>query len=114
MLTLARKGWDVAGLDYAFIAACRAGWKLKREDLWTKIYIKHTSKPVFENLCDPVLDIGCFYTMHSKEEESYINQAVRFLKTRGTLLMYAFLKTDDSQTRLGIANFSYLEKYFYW
>jgi len=113
MLTLARSGWYVEGVEFAFIAAFRARRKLKREGYIAKIYFKDASRLEFlEKSYDLILDIGCFHSIKGNKKESYIDHAVRLLKPGGTLLMYAFLKTDNSQTGLGVSDFSNFEKFF--
>jgi len=113
MLTLARSGWQVEGVEYAIFAACRAMRKLKGEGFSAKIYIKDASRLDFlENTYDLILDIGCFHTLNSSKKKVYAEQTGNLLNFGGTLLIYAFLKSDEFQTGLDDENLSYLEKHF--
>lgn len=113
MLTLARSGWDVEGVEYAFIAARRARRKLEKEGFTDEIYIKDAARLDFlKNSYDLILDIGCFHTLNHLKKENYRNQVARLLRKGGTLLMYAFLKTDDFQSGLDDADISSLENHF--
>lgn len=97
MLTLARAGWQVEGVEYALIAACQARRKLKRECFSPRVYVRSvTNLDFLDGSFDLILDIGCYHTLEQEDRKIYQYQVIRLLANVGTLLIYAFLKTRDS------------------
>lgn len=98
-LTLAAHGWDATGVDFAIRAIVMARAKARARGLRARFRVSDVSRlPPFAAAFDLVLDIGCYHGLDDAHKAAYAAQVERLLTPRGTLLMYAHLKTPDSRS----------------
>ncbi|WP_303774270.1 class I SAM-dependent methyltransferase [Anaerolinea thermophila] len=103
LLTLAKAGWQVAGVDLSLLAVWRARQRLRRagmkgEVLSGSVIDLSRLSPSF-NL---ILDIGCYHGLPQEDRERYRKNLLKFLAPAGTFLLYAHLKEVDQSMNTGI------------
>ena len=102
LLTKAKYGWNVAGIDIAWLSVLRAKAKLKQEGFRARVqYGDVTGHLDFYNTFDLVLDIGCYHSLSQNGRAGYLQNLRKWLDTGGTYLMYAHLRTQP-QSGYGI------------
>jgi len=104
VVTLARAGWDVTGVDFAPRAIQLARQKLQKADIQANLFLKDATK--LEGINGPfdlAFDLGCFHGILAAGKPNYLEQLDRILASNGFWLMYGFLKSDPLQTGSGLA-----------
>ena len=98
LLTLARAGWEVAGVDLAGLSVLKARRKLRKAGFRGRIIQGAVSDDLdLGSGYDLVLDIGCYHNLPDAERIRYRQLLMRRLASRGTFLLYAHLrKTPES------------------
>jgi ubiquinone/menaquinone biosynthesis C-methylase UbiE len=100
VITLAKTGWQVTGVDFASRAIRIAKRKIKNAGVDANVYVddvaqlKNTSGQF-----DLVLDIGCFHGVTDKA--GYLRQLKRILAPSGFWLVYGFFKTESAPSAPG-------------
>lgn len=97
--TMAEYGWEVVGVDLAWLSILRARLKLRQAGV--EGYFKTgevTGDLNFDKPFDFVLDIGCYHGLSRKEKSKYRQNLQNWLKPGGTFLIYTHRRTspDDS------------------
>jgi ubiquinone/menaquinone biosynthesis C-methylase UbiE len=103
VITLARAGWQVTGVDFAPRAIKLARQKLNKEGVQAELLVKDATK--LEGINGPfdlAFDLGCFHTIPQVVKPEYLKQLDRILAPNGFWLMYGFLIPDTSQARHGL------------
>lgn len=91
-LTLARHGWQVAGIDFSAQAIYKARQKASQANLKIKFYIHDVTDLSFlTDLYDYALDIGCLFTLPPKDQAKYTANLSRILRPGGWYMLYAWL-----------------------
>ncbi len=114
VITLAKRGWEVTGIDFASKAIKLAKNKIRMEGIDVDLFVDDITNP--KNLSgnyDLILDMGCFHSLSIDEMMSYIQNLQKLLSPNGTFLMYAFLE-DASKGGTGLteAALDMLSRYF--
>jgi 2-polyprenyl-3-methyl-5-hydroxy-6-metoxy-1,4-benzoquinol methylase len=103
VITLAKSGWEVTGIDFASRAIRMAKQKAERKGVQVKFLlddVKHLDS-IIESF-DLILDIGCFHSLSPKEHLKYINNIDRLLTPDGTFLLYVFFKDQEKVPGPGV------------
>ena len=91
IITLAKAGWQVSGIDFASRAIQIAKRKLKRQNIKVhQLLIGDVTNFKIDSQFDLALDIGCFHGMDNKPD--YLTQLDKILAPYGFWLMYGFFK----------------------
>lgn len=93
VITLARNGWQVTGVDFAPRAIRIARRKARDADLNVDLRVDDVTK--IEGISaqfDLILDIGCFHSLSIQGKADYAQNLDRLLAPGGTYLMYGFFK----------------------
>lgn len=102
VVTLARLGWQVTGIDYAPLAIQKARRKLTAAGLAADLRVGDVTR--LETLPDQVfdfaLDLGCFHSLGLEEQGNYLAGLIRILSPGGQWLLYAFFR--DGQAPPGL------------
>jgi len=98
LLTLAKAGWNVSGLDLSWLAIQRARSKLRRMGFRADLRVgdvcaSHNWGEPF----DLILDIGCYHQLDEQERLKYRENIRRWLAERGHFLWYAHCRQGDSR-----------------
>jgi SAM-dependent methyltransferase len=103
VITLARAGWEVIGVDFAPRAIHLARQKLKKADIQANLFLKDATKlDGINGPFDLTFDLGCFHGILPAGRPKYLEELDRILAPNGFWLMYGFL-TDPPQTGSGLA-----------
>jgi cyclopropane fatty-acyl-phospholipid synthase-like methyltransferase len=103
VITLARAGWKVTGVDFAPRAIRLARQKLNTEGVQAELLVKDATKLAGINEpFDLAFDLGCFHTLPQQGKAEYLRQLDRILAQDGFLLMYGFLIPDTQNSSHGL------------
>lgn len=104
VITLAKAGWQVTGVDFAPRAIKLARQKVKRAGAQAELVVGDVTK--LEGIHGPfdfAFDLGCFHTISQDGKPKYLKQLDRILAPDGFWLMYGFLKSATVQVGPGLA-----------
>jgi cyclopropane fatty-acyl-phospholipid synthase-like methyltransferase len=101
VITLAKSGWQVTGVDFARLAIRMAHEKARRAGFNVKLLIDDVIqlKRVNDKF-DLILDIGCYHSIDSHLATSYAQNIKRLLSFRGTYLLYGFTPPETASPGL--------------
>jgi cyclopropane fatty-acyl-phospholipid synthase-like methyltransferase len=98
LVTLGEAGWEVVGIDFAWLSVRQARAKLRRKNLEGRvIHGDVTRGPDVHPPFDLILDIGCYHNLSPVGREDYRAHIQEWLAQGGTLLMYAHWQTTPEQ-----------------
>jgi len=100
IITLAKTGWQVTGIDYASRAIQIAKRKLKKANLEARLLTGDVTNFKTDSQFDLALDIGCFHGLDNKTD--YLTQLDKILAPNGFWLMYGFFKPDPHLSGPGL------------
>ncbi len=102
-ITLAKSGWEVTGVDFAYRAIKLARNKAKQEkaDITFK-YGSVTDLKTTGGSYELVLDLGCFHSLDAADRSRYIENLPRLLAPGATFLLYVFLKPHSLMPGPGV------------
>ena len=91
VITLAKYGWDVTGVDFSRRAIQIAKKKAKQNDVLVDLRIEDVTRlDSITDRFDLILDIGCFHSLPTNKRRSYIMKIDRLLADTGIYLLYLF------------------------
>ena len=103
VITLAKAGWQVTGVDFAPRAIRLAKQKLNSSG--TKADLRVSDATDLMGVNGPyefALDIGCFHSIHKVGKAKYLKELHRILAPNGLWLMYGFLNSDPLHAGTGL------------
>ena len=102
VLTLARAGWQVTGVDFIPRAVRAARRKLRRAGLTADLRATSvTNLGGIDGPFDLALDMGCYHSL-GPGKDRYLSELVRVLAPGGHWLLYSFLAPGEGQERSGL------------
>ncbi len=103
VITLAKAGWGVTGVDFVPRAIRKAKQKLKNAGVQVEVRVGDaTQLNGINGPFDLALDIGCFHSLLADGKAKYLKQLDRILAPNGFWLIYGFFKPDPLQTGTGL------------
>jgi SAM-dependent methyltransferase len=103
LITLARAGWRVTGVDFAPRAIRMARRKVQEAGLQADLQIRDATRlHGIDGPFDLAFDLGCFHGIPSQGRKLYGRQLQRILAPGGFWLLYGFLKPDAAQPGTGL------------
>jgi SAM-dependent methyltransferase len=103
VITLARSGWRVLGVDFAPRAIRLARQKIKRAGVQAELQVDDATKlNRVHALYDLALDLGCFHGISPNGRIRYLQQLDRILAPDGFWLLYAFIKPETDPASPGL------------
>ena len=102
VITLARAGWQVTGIDFALRAVESARRKCRQSGLTADLRVGNVAH--LEDLAGPfdlILDIGCYHGLTFDQRRTYRQGLERLLGPGGIFLIYAHVRID-AQPQIGI------------
>ena len=103
VMTLAKAGWQVTGLDFAPRAIRLAKQKMKLSGTQADLRVSDATN--LKGVTGPyelALDIGCFHSIQKDGKRKYLKELDRILTPNGFWLMYGFLKPDANRAGTGL------------
>jgi SAM-dependent methyltransferase len=92
VITLARYGWKVTGVDFVGRAIRAAKRKARKMRVEVDFRVGDVTRLVgISGKFDLILDIGCFHSLPPSSKESYVHNLNRLLSENGTFLLYGFI-----------------------
>jgi SAM-dependent methyltransferase len=113
LLTMAQNGWDVVGVDIAWLSVLRTRLKLGQAGLPGRvIHGDITGKIKFHKPFDFILDIGCYHCLSPKGRQTYHATIQRWLIPAGTYLLYGHHRTSpDHRHGISSRDFEEFQRY---
>ncbi|MCI0549341.1 MAG: methyltransferase domain-containing protein [Anaerolineae bacterium] len=103
VITLARAGWQVTGVDFAPRAIRLAKQKLESNRTQADLRVGDaTNLKSVNGPYELALDIGCFHSVQKHGKAKYLKQLIRILAPNGFWLMYGFFKPDPNHAGTGL------------
>lgn len=97
VITLAKHGWQVVGVDFIKRAIHNAKLKAEQAGISAEFLVDDvTQLGEVQGVFDLVLDIGCFHSLDSKGKNLYISNLKRLTRPGSTFLIYGFLRDSES------------------
>ncbi len=95
MLSLYKAGWQVTGVEFAWLAVKAAKKRFKKEGVKDYSLIQRNVMNVMFADCtfDLILDIGCFHGLANADKAKYIQRLPGWLTNDGTYLLYGHLSS---------------------
>ncbi len=115
VITLARHGWQVTGIDFAGPAIRIARKKVNQARIQADFRVADITRA--DDLHGPfdfVLDIGCLHAISHAERQKYLSNIERWLSPTGYYLVYLFINdlTQQKQSGLSEADISEMTRRF--
>jgi len=96
-ITLAQNHWQVTGVDFVSNAIKQARVRAQKDNIQVEFIVDDVTKlNSINGDFDLVLDIGCFHNLAEDGKLKYLQNLKRLLAPHGTLLLYTFIKSADS------------------
>jgi cyclopropane fatty-acyl-phospholipid synthase-like methyltransferase len=103
VITMAKYGWQVTGVDFARRAIDVARDKARKAGVDVDLIVDDvTHLSQFPGPYDLILDIGCFHSLPQNSKGAYIRNLKRLLSAEGTYLMYGFYQ-EESRSGTGLS-----------
>lgn len=102
VITLARNGWQVVGVDFAPRAIKLARKKAARAGVQVDLRVEDVTRLDLPGTFDLILDLGCYHTLSEAGRRSYAEVVKRQLSPGGTFLLYVFFREPGSERGPGV------------
>jgi cyclopropane fatty-acyl-phospholipid synthase-like methyltransferase len=103
VITLAKAGWQVTGVDFAPRAIKMAKQKTVKAGVQAELSVNDaTNLRGITGPFDLALDLGCFHGISGEGRKQYLNQLDRILAPNGCWLLYAFLSPGTPRSGHGL------------
>jgi ubiquinone/menaquinone biosynthesis C-methylase UbiE len=103
VITLARAGWRVTGVDFAPRAISLATQKIKHQGIQAELVVNDATKlSGITGPFDLAFDLGCFHSIPQNLQPKYLDQLERILAPSGVWLLYGFLKPNTGLSGPGL------------
>lgn len=103
VITLAKHGWQVTGVDFARQAILTGRRRARQAGLDVDLRIGDVTR--LSNLAgqfDLILDMGCLHGLNSDQQEAYLDNLDRWLSSIGTYMLYAFVQQNAERNGPGL------------
>jgi cyclopropane fatty-acyl-phospholipid synthase-like methyltransferase len=105
VITLAKHGWDVIGVDFIKRAINIAQKNAQQYGIEAEFLVDDVTK--LETILgefDLILDMGCFHSLPPITRHAYIQKISLLLAEEGTFLLYTFIKENPDIAGPGITD----------
>jgi cyclopropane fatty-acyl-phospholipid synthase-like methyltransferase len=103
VITLAKAGWSVIGVDFAPRAIKLAKQKIKQSGIHAEVSVSDATKlSKITGPFDFALDLGCFHGISKDDRAKYLDQLDHILAPNGFWLLYAFLNPGTPRSGHGL------------
>lgn len=99
LVTMAQSGWQVVGVDFAWVSVLKARAKLKQHGFEGRVlHGDITRNLALDGQFNLILDIGCYHGLSISGREDYRDHLREWLAPGGTLLLYAHRQESPDQS----------------
>jgi len=112
---MAKHGWQVTGVDFAFLAIRNARRKAGMAGIKADFRVADVTRYLqLPGPFDLILDIGCYHGLNRPGRKTYLSNVEQWLSPSGACLVYAFRldKDQPGQPGLTAADIAELEAHF--
>lgn len=110
VVTLARAGWQVTGVDFAPRAIKLARQKVDQAGLQAELFVRDaTNLEGIDAPFDLAFDLGCFHVIPQDRKNKYLEQLDQILAPNGFWLLYGFLRSDMFRAAPGLTEADILQ-----
>jgi len=103
VVTLAKHGWKVTGVDFTPHAIRKARQKVIQNGVQADLIVENVTRlPHVTGPYDLILDMGCYHSLSEASHRAYIDNVLRLLADDGTFLLYAFIKRQPGMVGPGV------------
>ena len=103
VVTLAKNGWEVIGVDFIPKAVRTAEKKIKQEQVSANVFVDDVTKlKLIKGKFDLIYDIGCYHNLSPNGKYAYEINLNGFMKPGSSYLLYGFLNQPGYE--FGISN----------
>jgi cyclopropane fatty-acyl-phospholipid synthase-like methyltransferase len=102
VITLARNGWQVTGVDFAPRAIALARKKAARTGISADLRVEDVTRLSLPGPYDLILDMGCFHSLSTEGRRSYLERLCHLLATGGAYMLYVFFRGEESTSGPGV------------
>ncbi len=104
LLTLAKAGWQVSGVDYAWRAIAQARRRLAEAGYSADLRLENVlDLQTLSGPFDLVLDIGCFHGLSAEGKLAYRRNLQRLLAEKGGVWLVFGFRNEDRERGFGIS-----------
>jgi cyclopropane fatty-acyl-phospholipid synthase-like methyltransferase len=104
LVTLARHGWQVGGIDFSGHAVRSARKRLLQIGSNGEVFHGDVSHQLpVEGYFDLILDIGCYHDLSDVDRSGYHQNLSRYLAPKGSFLIYAHCLSPDRTRATGVS-----------
>jgi len=104
VITLAKHGWDVTGVDFSRRAIQIAKKKAQENDVHVDLRVEDVTRlDSIMGKYDLILDMGCFHSLSTNKRPSYILKIDQLLAKTGIFLVYLFFKSHPDRGGPGVS-----------
>ena len=98
IITLAKQGWQVIGVDFIPTAIRIARKKIEAENVSAQVLVDDVTKlGTISGQFDLIYDIGCYHNLSAEGKRSYEKNLTKFLQLGSTFLLYGFLNEETQE-----------------
>ncbi len=102
VITLAKHGWTVTGVDFARRAIQKAKPKVQQNQVDVDLRVEDVTRlDSIHGPFDLILDTGCFHSLAPGKRQDYLTNIDRLLAGDGTILLYTFIGGGIGKTGPG-------------
>jgi cyclopropane fatty-acyl-phospholipid synthase-like methyltransferase len=102
VITLAKSGWQVVGVDFVRRAINLAKKNAEQFEVEADFRVEDVTRLESVNgKFNLILDMGCFHSLPPSTRQSYILKIDQLLADSGTFLLYLFINTKQDDTTNG-------------
>jgi cyclopropane fatty-acyl-phospholipid synthase-like methyltransferase len=103
VVTLAKAGWQVTGVDFVPRAILAARRKVRQAGAQADLRVGDVTRlDDIHGPFDLVFDLGCFHSLPPASRPAYLANLERLLAPEGTYLLYGFLPDANTPNQPGI------------
>jgi 2-polyprenyl-3-methyl-5-hydroxy-6-metoxy-1,4-benzoquinol methylase len=103
VITLAKHGWQVTGVDFARRAIQIASKKAQLDKVTVNLSIGDVTRlDQISGHFDLILDIGCYHSLSVNGRKACLSKIVQLLSPSGIYLLYVFFKSSPDEIGPGV------------
>jgi len=104
VITLAKNGWQVTGVDFAPHGIKIARQKAQQASVEVNLLVDDvTHLEKVDGTFNLILDMGCYHSLSTEGKAGYRKNLERLLAPDGTYLLYAFFREDADGSGPGVS-----------
>jgi SAM-dependent methyltransferase len=109
---LARRGWQVCGIDFVPTAIYRARKKARQAALSVDFHIADVTRLDFlRDSFDLAVDIGCLHRLNPEQQTAYAAHLTRLLRPNALFALYAFAPRIMKGRHVGLSREDLIQRF---